>query len=82
MQFKASFFILALASLAAATAIPAIQCNIDDLQCCSKVQKANSDPAISMLLGLLGVVIQDLTVLVGLTCSSITVIGSGGGSPW
>lgn len=32
------------------------------------------------LLSLLGIVVQDLNVLIGVTCSPITVIGVGGGS--
>ena len=39
-----------------------------------------SSPGISTLLGLLGIVLQDLDVLVGLDCSPITVIGVGTGN--
>ena len=38
-----------------------------------------SDPAASTILALLGIVLQDLNVGVGLTCSPITVIGVSGG---
>ena len=38
-----------------------------------------SDPAISKALSLIGVNVQDIDVLVGLTCSPITVIGVGSG---
>ena len=37
-----------------------------------------SDPAASTILALLGIVLQDLNVGVGLTCSPVTVIGVGG----
>jgi hypothetical protein len=73
-----------LAILAAATPVPTDggstnQCTSGTQQCCNTVTKA-SDPAASLLLGLLGIVVQDVNVLVGLTCSPITVIGVGSGS--
>ncbi|KAF5346289.1 hypothetical protein D9758_011495 [Tetrapyrgos nigripes] len=58
---------------------PASQCNTGPIQCCNSVDKAGSS-AVTPLLGLLGVVIQDLNVLVGVTCSPISVIGVGGDS--
>ncbi|KAF9467660.1 fungal hydrophobin-domain-containing protein [Collybia nuda] len=61
------------------TTIPASQCNTGDIQCCDSVQKASSG-AVGLLLGLLGVVLQDLNVLVGVTCSPLTIIGGGGSS--
>ncbi|KAK7037488.1 sc3 hydrophobin [Paramarasmius palmivorus] len=74
---------LSLAVLAAASptpgGIPASQCNTGPIQCCNNVQKA-SDPSAAALLGLLGVVLQDLNVLVGITCTPISVIGIGGNS--
>ncbi|KAI0693524.1 fungal hydrophobin [Cerioporus squamosus] len=53
-------------------------CSTGPIQCCNSVKEA-SDPATSALLGLLGVVVQGVDVLVGLTCSPITVIGVGSG---
>ncbi|EAU87425.1 CoH1 [Coprinopsis cinerea okayama7 len=85
MQFK-FLSTLALASLAVAAPtggdpapIPPSQCNTGPIQCCNAVTKA-SDPAAGVLLGLLGIVLQDLNVLVGLTCSPISIIGLPGNS--
>ena len=58
---------------------PASSCSTGALQCCNSVQSA-SDPAASLLLGLLGIVVQGVDVLVGLDCSPISVIGLSGGS--
>ncbi|ESK92236.1 hydrophobin [Moniliophthora roreri MCA 2997] len=55
------------------------QCNTGPIQCCNSVQ-SSSDPATSLLLGLLGVVLQGINVPIGLTCNPITVIGAGGNS--
>ncbi|KAF9474374.1 fungal hydrophobin [Pholiota conissans] len=81
MQFKALAVLVlgATGTLAAATASPSNQCNTGSLQCCNSTAKA-TDPAISTLLGLLGIVVQDVTALVGVTCSPITVVGVSGTS--
>ncbi|KIK53777.1 hypothetical protein GYMLUDRAFT_207199 [Collybiopsis luxurians FD-317 M1] len=81
MQFKLAFVTAALASLAAATPAPrggepASSCSTGPVQCCNSVVPA-SDSAAAGVLSLLGIVLQDLTVAVGLTCSPITVIGVG-----
>ncbi|TFK26944.1 fungal hydrophobin [Coprinopsis marcescibilis] len=55
------------------------QCNTGPIQCCNSVQTAK-DPATSALLGLLGIVVQDLNIPIGVTCSPISVIGVPGNS--
>ncbi len=80
MQFKLSALVAAsVAASAIATAIPPSQCNTGPIQCCNSVDTAGSD-SVAKILGLLGVVVQDLNVLVGVTCTPITVIGAGGDS--
>ncbi|KAF6749982.1 fungal hydrophobin [Ephemerocybe angulata] len=84
MQFKTIASLLALASAAVAiptepAPIPASQCNTGPIQCCNSLQAANT-PAVSTLLGLLGIVVQPITALVGLTCSPISIIGLPGNS--
>ncbi|PPQ78118.1 hypothetical protein CVT24_006419 [Panaeolus cyanescens] len=85
MQFKlATLAAISTASLAVASptggsSSPSNQCNTGELQCCNSLQAANSS-AISGLLGLLGIVVGDITALVGVNCSPISVIGIGGNS--
>ncbi|TFK26942.1 fungal hydrophobin [Coprinopsis marcescibilis] len=55
------------------------QCNTGPVQCCNSVQRADSEAA-SKLLALLGIVVQDLSIPIGLTCSPISVIGLPGNS--
>ncbi|EMD41209.1 hypothetical protein CERSUDRAFT_78901 [Gelatoporia subvermispora B] len=73
MKFTA--FTALLATLAAATPLALASSDA----CCATVGKA-SDSAVSKALGLLGVVIQDITAIVGVNCSPITVVGVGSGS--
>ncbi|KAF5356483.1 hypothetical protein D9757_012563 [Collybiopsis confluens] len=82
MQFKFALVSAALATLAVATPAPrggepASSCTTGPVQCCNTVTTA-SNPAAAGILSLLGIVLQDLTVAVGLTCSPISVIGVGG----
>ncbi|KAJ8073561.1 hypothetical protein PM082_011839 [Marasmius tenuissimus] len=79
MQFKL-FTLATLATLAVATPTPGEggNCNTGPVQCCNTVTDAQ-DPAAAGVLALLGIVLQDLNVAVGLTCSPVTVIGAGGG---
>ncbi|KAJ4466317.1 hydrophobin 2 [Lentinula aciculospora] len=79
MQFKLAFVSAALATLAVATPAPrgepASSCSTAPVQCCESVEPASST-AVAPILASIGVVLQDLNVLVGLTCSPITVIGT------
>ncbi|KAF8829585.1 fungal hydrophobin [Lentinula edodes] len=58
------------------TTEPASSCSTGSLQCCDSTETAGSSAG-SLLLGLLGIVVEDLSVLLGLGCSPITVIGLG-----
>ncbi|KAF9220574.1 fungal hydrophobin [Gyrodon lividus] len=55
------------------------QCNTGSLQCCDSLQDADSG-VVTALAGLLGIVLGDLTGQVGVTCTPITVIGTGSGA--
>jgi len=61
------------------TPIPASQCNTSNIRCCNSVQSASSSTA-SLLLGLLGIVLSDPNVLVGITCTPLSIVGVGGNS--
>ena len=56
-------------------------CSTGPIQCCNTVEKA-SDPAAAGILKSIGVVVQDVDALVGLTCSPVTVIGVGSSGSW
>ncbi|KAK1222960.1 hypothetical protein PQX77_014160 [Marasmius sp. AFHP31] len=89
MYFSKFFALSAIATLAAATTV--VKRNggggggdeggscTSGVQCCESATKA-SDPSAAAVLGLLGIVLEDLNVLVGLNCSPITVIGGGNGA--
>ncbi|KAJ3525020.1 hypothetical protein NM688_g8466 [Phlebia brevispora] len=66
-------------TVVAPTATTVSQCNTGSIQCCESVQSASSE-SVTNILGLLGVVLSDLDVLVGLTCSPLSIIGVGSGS--
>ncbi|KAI0371971.1 fungal hydrophobin [Pilatotrama ljubarskyi] len=73
---------LALPLLAAATPVQLEarqSCSTGAIQCCQSVTESNSASA-SLLLGLLGVVLGDITGLIGLGCSPINVVGVGSGN--
>ena len=69
------------AILAAATPVFAQTCSTGPIQCCESVEQADS-PAAAAILASIGVVVQDVTALVGLTCDPITAIGVGSGDTW
>ncbi|KAF7797971.1 hypothetical protein EIP86_009178 [Pleurotus ostreatoroseus] len=71
----AAFTVLAVPLLAVAT--PAVSAR-DDIQCCDQTLSADSDDGRAILKHI-GVVVKDITGLVGLDCSSINVIGVGSG---
>ncbi|KJA19424.1 hypothetical protein HYPSUDRAFT_1095993 [Hypholoma sublateritium FD-334 SS-4] len=82
MQFAtlSALTTLALAAFSVAdSASSSNQCDTGSLQCCNSVQAADTRAA-SALLTLLGVSVQDVTGLVGLTCSPVTAIGASGTS--
>lgn len=56
------------------------QCSTGPQQCCDKVQNADA-PQAAQALGSLGLQVA-ADVLVGLTCTPITVIGVASGSTW
>ncbi|KAF9478761.1 fungal hydrophobin [Pholiota conissans] len=85
------FFLATLSVLAAATTVtvtvtaaqptitagaPANQCNTGSLNCCDSLERSDGT-LVGILLGLLGVVIQGVEVLVGITCSPIDILGIG-----
>ncbi|OSC97263.1 fungal hydrophobin [Trametes coccinea BRFM310] len=84
-MFAKLFTLAALAILAAATPAPVpggggsgSSCSTGAIQCCDSVVPADSAAAAGILAGL-GIVVQDVNALVGLTCSPITVVGVGSG---
>ncbi|EIW57210.1 fungal hydrophobin [Trametes versicolor FP-101664 SS1] len=60
------------------SAKPPPTCSTGPVQCCNSVEKA-SNPVASLILGLLGIVLGP-DVVVGITCSPLSVIGIGAGS--
>ena len=66
------------AILSAATSALAQSCSTGPVQCCEKA----SDPSASKVIARLDIVLQDLDVLVGLTCSAGSVVGVGSGNSW
>ncbi|EMD41254.1 hypothetical protein CERSUDRAFT_89831 [Gelatoporia subvermispora B] len=79
MQFSILTTLTALATLAAATPMPGGSQPSSGDACCESVGQADSDAIASILKGL-GVVVQDVTAIVGVNCSPITVVGVGSGS--
>ncbi|KAH9849354.1 fungal hydrophobin [Lenzites betulinus] len=68
------------AAVAAVIALPLLaaaqDCNTGSIQCCNSVEKADSAGAAAVL-GLLGIVLEDVTAAVGFGCSPLSVVGLG-----
>ena len=73
MQFKLAFVTAALATLVVAT--PTRRNASPGEVCCDSVVSA-ANPAAAGILKSIGVVVQDVNALVGLTCTDVTVIGN------
>ncbi|KAH9850873.1 fungal hydrophobin-domain-containing protein [Lenzites betulinus] len=80
------FALLGLALLAAATPAPAPSvlardqtCTTAPIQCCNQVMPAGNAVA-STLLGAVGVVVQDLSLPIGIACAPLEGIGLASGS--
>ncbi|KAI0717349.1 fungal hydrophobin-domain-containing protein [Cerioporus squamosus] len=58
---------------------PASNCTTGPIQCCEAIQSANSAPG-KVILGLLGIILKDLDVVLGLNCDPITGVGVGSGN--
>ncbi|KAI0635188.1 fungal hydrophobin [Trametes polyzona] len=54
-------------------------CSTGPVQCCNSTVDADSASG-NLLLGLLGIVLGDLTGLIGLNCSPLSVVGVGSGN--
>ncbi|KAI0628334.1 fungal hydrophobin-domain-containing protein [Trametes polyzona] len=81
-MFAPLFTLSALAILAVATPLPgpasAATCSTAPVQCCQSVESAGSATAAGVLASL-GVVLEDVNVPIGLSCSPISVVGVGSG---
>ncbi|KAF9045352.1 fungal hydrophobin-domain-containing protein [Panaeolus papilionaceus] len=80
----ASFSVLALPILAAATAVEldarqSGNCNTGDIQCCNNTF-SNTATTLASLSSLLGISLPSISGLIGLACSPISVLGAGGNS--
>ncbi|KAF8906983.1 hydrophobin, partial [Gymnopilus junonius] len=60
---------------------PANQCTTGSIQCCNSLEPASGDSTVvEKLLSGLGIVIDDIEALVGITCTPISILGLGQGS--
>ncbi|KAK7681585.1 hypothetical protein QCA50_015318 [Cerrena zonata] len=77
----ASALLLASFAMAVPQFVPgaAGSCNVGDLQCCDQVQTPDSE-SLTGIFGALGISADNLSGLVGVTCTPITGIGAGSGS--
>ncbi len=56
-------------------------CSTGALQCCQSVESGSS-AAVAPILAALGIVLQDVNIPVGLSCSGIAGVGVGGSDSW
>ncbi|KAK7676945.1 hypothetical protein QCA50_020063 [Cerrena zonata] len=76
----ATFTVLSFTLLAVATPVRRqTSCATGPVQCCTSTETSTSAAA-QTLLGLLGIVLNDVDVLIGTGCSPISVIGVGNGA--
>lgn len=87
-MFYHVFILSSLLTLAIATPNPRggarspDSCSTGPIRCCDAVYAA-SDPPAAAILQSIGVVVQDpQDTLVGLNCTSVTVVGVGPGNQW
>ncbi|EIW86203.1 fungal hydrophobin [Coniophora puteana RWD-64-598 SS2] len=66
------------AALTLAAVVAADQCNTGSAQCCNSVKQAD-DESLTGIFGLLGIVVGEVTGQVGVDCSPIGALSSGGG---
>ncbi|PPQ96007.1 hypothetical protein CVT26_016169 [Gymnopilus dilepis] len=71
--------LLAAATTSVVANDPTNQCTTGEVQCCNSLEPGNST-IVDSLLSLLGVVIDDVEGLVGITCTPISILGFGQGS--
>ncbi|KAF9077843.1 fungal hydrophobin [Rhodocollybia butyracea] len=77
MQFKLTFVVAALATLAAATPAPrnepASSCTTGPVQCCTSTQTSQHRALVGSLSGLIGLTCSPIDILGGGTCSAQAV---------
>ncbi|KAI8974194.1 fungal hydrophobin [Trametes punicea] len=82
MMFSRAIAIAIAATPLLAVATPSLEsrqsCSTGALECCQSTTSADSVTG-AAILSLLGIVVQDANVLLGLDCSPITVVGVGTG---
>ncbi|KIJ57758.1 hypothetical protein HYDPIDRAFT_120377 [Hydnomerulius pinastri MD-312] len=71
--------VLALAAVTVATTEPASECTTGPVQCCNSVATTLT-PALTTLLGTLGISASSVALPIGLTCDPISVVGVGSGA--
>jgi len=82
-MFSTIAIFIATAFAASAVASPGIKnsCNTGPIQCCGNLHAPNSAAA-TKVIGLLNLVIPNITGDIGAQCDPITVVGAGKGASW